>query len=166
MHRAVLAVLLALALPAVTALGAQAQETPGDYLPDEAAIPDGYELQGELATRDGRGETVEKWYVHDESESDLRVIAVTARSEADAQSVCDTAAERLRGDDFDVQPAEVGGMPGIVAERRMGLSYERAAFVSSGSACLGVRLAGQEDRLPEASEAPILHAMVTKGRAA
>ena len=83
-----------------------------------------------------------------------------------AQSVCDTAAERLRGDDFVVQAAVVGGMPGIVAERRLGLSYERAAFVTSGSACLGVRVAGQEDRQPEPSEAPILRAMLAKGRAA
>jgi hypothetical protein len=166
MRRTVLAVLLALALPSVTALGTQAQETPGDYLPDETAIPDGYQLQGELATRDGQSETVEKWYVHDGTESDLRVIAVAAGSEAVAQSVCDTAAERLRGDDFDVQPAEVGGKSGVVAERRMGLSYERAAFVTSGSACLGVRISGQEDRLPEPSEAPILHAMLAKGRAA
>ena len=166
MRRAVLAVLLTLAPPWVLVPGAQAQEVPGGYLPNEAAIPDGYELQGELLTRDGWGETVEKWYVHDETESDLRVIAVAARSEAVAQSVCDMAAERLRGDDFVVQPAEVGGMPGVVAERRMGLSYERAAFVTSGSACLGVRIAGQEDRLPEPSAAPILHAMVTKGRAA
>src|SRR4051794_5205941 len=103
MRRAVLAALLAYSLLSVTALGTQAQEAPSGYLPDEAAIPDGYELRGELATRDGRGETVEKRYVHDGTESDLRVIAVAAGSEAVARSVCDTAAERLRGDDFAVQ---------------------------------------------------------------
>jgi hypothetical protein len=166
MRRAALAALLALSLSSVTALGAEGQEAPSAYLPDEAAIPDGYELQGELATRDGQGEMVEQWYSHDGTASDLRVIALAAVSDSAARSACDTADERLRRDDFDVQPAVVDGMPGIVAERRMGVSYERATFVTSGSACLGVRISGDEDRLPESSEAPILHAMVAKGRAA
>jgi len=47
----------------------------------------------------------------------------------------------------------------------MGLSYERAAFVTSGTACLGVRISGEEDRLPVRSEVPILVAMAAKGHA-
>ena len=166
MRRAVLAALLALSLSSEAVPNAEAQEAPTDYLPDEAAIPDGYELQGELATRDGQGQTVEKWYVHDGNESDLRLIAVTAASASVARSICDRAGERLRDDDFDVQPAVVGGRLGIVAERRIGLSYERATFVTSGLACLGVRISGEEDRLSERPEAPILRSMAIKGRAA
>ena len=165
MRRAVLAALLALSLSSEPALAAEAQDAPDAYMPDEAVIPDGYELRGELATRSDDGESMEQWYANDTNESDLRVIAVAAGSEAVARSVCDTAGERLRGDDFDVQPAVVDGMPGIVAERRLGLSYQRAAYVASGSACLGVMTQGQEDRLPEGTEAPILLAMVDKGRA-
>ena len=165
MRRAVLAALLALSLSSVPAPGAEAQEAPDAYMPDEAAIPVGYQLQGALTTRSGQGESVEQWYVNDANERDLRVIAVATGSEAVARSVCDTAGERLRGDDFDVQPAVVYGMPGIVAERRLGLSYQRAAYVTSGSACLGVMTQGQEDRLPEGTEAPIPLAMVDKGRA-
>jgi hypothetical protein len=165
MRRAVLASLLALSLSAEPAPAAEAQQAPDAYMPDEAAIPDGYELQDELTTRSGQGEILEQRYVNDANESDLRVIAVAAGSEAVARSHCATASERLRGDDFDVQPAVVDGMPGIVAERRMGLSYQRAAYVASGPVCLGVMTQGQEDRLPEGTEAPILHAMVAKGRA-
>jgi hypothetical protein len=91
---------------------------------------------------------------------------VAARSEAEARSARATAADRLRADDFDVQPALVAGLPGIVAERRMGLSFQRAAYVASGPACVGVLTMGQEDRAPERSEAPILRAMVTRIRAA
>src|SRR5215211_7542152 len=107
MRRALIAALLALGLSSVTTFGATAQEAPTDYLPDEAAIPDGFELQGELATQDGQGETVEKWYIHDGTDSELRLIAVAAASGSAAKSICTTAGERLRDDDFDVQPAEV-----------------------------------------------------------
>jgi hypothetical protein len=162
----VLLALLALGLSSATAWGAAAQGAPTDYLPDESAIPDGYEFQGELAMRDGQGETVEKWYVHDGTHSDLRLIAVAAASASVARSICDTAGERLRDDDFDVQPAVVGRRPGIVAERRIGVSYERATFFTFGSACLGVRVSGDEDRLTEGSEGPIIGAMVARGRSA
>jgi len=136
-------------------------------MPDESVIPDGYEIRAELTTRNGHGESLEQWYDNDANASSLRVIAMVAGSESAAKSACSTASERLRGDDFDVQPALVGSLPGIVAERRMGLSYEHASYVVSGSACLGVMTLGQEDRLPrESSEGPILHAMVTRAQAA
>ena len=166
MRRALLAALLAFSLSSVTASAAQARgAAPGSYMPDETTIPAGYEFHGELATRDGQGQMVEKLYVHDGRESELRVIAVTVESEGAARSVCDMAGERLRDDDFDVRAAVMGGRPGIVAERRTGLSYEGAAFVTSGAACLGVRISGEEDRLPVRSEVPILVAMVAKGHA-
>ena len=44
MRRAVLAALLALSLSSEPALAAEAQDAPDAYMPDEAVIPDGYEL--------------------------------------------------------------------------------------------------------------------------
>jgi len=165
MRCALLAALLAPSLSSVAASAARAQDAPGASMPDEATIPSGYEFHGELATRDGQGRMVEKLYVHDGKESELRVIAVIAESARAARSVCDMAGERLRDHDFDVRAAMMDGRPGIVAERRMGLSYERAAFVTSGAACLGVRISGEEDRPPVRSEVPILVAMVARGHA-
>ena len=167
MRRAVLAALLALSLSSTPASAAAAQDAPDAYMPDESVIPDGYTIQAELATSDVHGEALEQWYVNEATESSLRLVAVAASSEAAARSACARASERLRGDDFDVQRAVVGDLPGIIAERRLGLEYHHASYVVSGSACLGVMLLGQEDRLPMTSpEAPIIDAMVTRASAA
>ena len=166
MRHAVLAALLALCLSSESALATEAVAAPDDFLPDEAALPEGYELRAELMTRDDRGDIAERVYVNTATDGTLRLVAVAARSEAEARSACATAADRLRADDFDVQPALVAGVPGIVAERRMGLAFQRAAYVASGPACVGVMTMGEEDRVPGASAAPILRAMVTRIRAA
>ena len=166
MRRAVLAALLALSLSSESVSAAHAQDAPDAYLPDASVIPDGYEIRAELATRNSQGESLEQWYDNDATESTLRVIAMAAGSDAAAKAACDTASARLRSDDFDVQPTVVGPMPGIVAERRLGPSYQRASYVVVGPACLGVMTLGQEDRLPEGSEAPILRAMMTRVQAA
>jgi hypothetical protein len=163
MRRAVLSARLALSLSSELVLCAEAQDAPDAYMPDQSALPEGYELEAELATRSDHGASLEQWYVNDADETSVRVIAVAAGSAAGARAACHVASEHLRRDAFDVQPMVVDSLLGFVAERRLGLSYQRAAYVASGPACLGVMtLTQQEDRLPAGAEAPILHAMVTR----
>ena len=166
MRRAVLATLLALCLSSKSVMAIEAPTAPDDFLPDESSLPEGYELQAELTTRDQQGEILERLYANDDDESTLRLVAVAAHSAADALSACRLAGDRLLAADFDVQPATVDDLHGIVAERRMGLSFQRATYVASGPACLGVITLGQEDRTPVGTEAPILRVMVAHARAA
>jgi hypothetical protein len=167
MRRAVLAALLALSLSSELVLAAEAHEAPDAYLPDPSVLPEGYELEAELATQTDHGLALEQWYVNDSEETDIHLIAVAAESDSGAGAACHLARERLRRDDFDVRMATADGLSGFVAERRLGLSYQRAAYLVSGQACLGVMtLTQREDHLAVPPEAPILHAMVIRSRAA